>query len=48
MMEGKKDFNLENVLRKIYGTEYTPVQAVRAALELLLYTERLQLLKQMP
>ena len=43
MMEGKKDFNLENVLRKIYGTEYTPVQAVRAALELLLYTERLQL-----
>ena len=30
MMEGKKDFNLENVLRKIYGTEYTPVQAVRA------------------
>ena len=44
MMEGKKkDFNLENVLRKIYGTEYTPVQAVRVALELLLYTERLQL-----
>ena len=43
MMEGKKDFNLENVLRKIYGTEYAPVQAVRAALELLLYTERLQL-----
>ena len=43
MMEGKKDFNLENVLRKIYGTEYTPVQAVRAALELLLSTERLQL-----
>ena len=43
MMEGKKDFNLENVLRKIYGTEYTPVQAVCAALELLPSTERLQL-----